>query len=348
MGVAWPRQRILPAAAVVVAVLSWGAVARQRQPGSYGITLLGGIPGAAYPGAEAINNRGQVVVMAGLADGTQRSYLWSNGRLTDLGSLGGTRTWARDLNDRGQVVGESDTARNEHHSFLWERGTMRDLGTLGGRNSGAWGINNGAQVVGQAETRAGEMRAFLWAGGRMVPLRGVAGERGMATHVSDRGVIAGSALFGGAASGAFVWQSGTIRRLGVLPGYDIGTVFGMNSRGQVVGRDERSGLAESAPTRSAAFLWDGQKVAELRGLGGTAHSAFGINASGQVVGVSFATRNGQRAFLITNGRTVDLNDLLPRNSGWGIHWARDINDRGEIVGSGKYRGKSCAYLITPG
>jgi probable HAF family extracellular repeat protein len=55
--------------------------------------------------------------------------------MKDLGTLGGTTSFAFDMNDRGQVVGRSNPGprRAQHIAFLWDPGTgMRDLGALGG------------------------------------------------------------------------------------------------------------------------------------------------------------------------------------------------------------------------
>ena len=65
---------------------------------------------------------------------------------TDLGTLGGSSSYAHGINARGQVVGYSSTASDDWHAFLWEGGTMTDLGTLGGRESEAYGINDRGQV----------------------------------------------------------------------------------------------------------------------------------------------------------------------------------------------------------
>ena len=67
------------------------------------------------------------------------AFLWQNGTMTDLGTLGGTcpvplcvTVQAVTINRKGQVAGRSVTALGEEHAFFWEDGTMTDLGTLGG------------------------------------------------------------------------------------------------------------------------------------------------------------------------------------------------------------------------
>lgn len=54
-----------------------------------------------------------------------------------------------------------------------------------------------------------------------------------------------------------------------------------------------------------------------------------------------------RAFLWERGKMTDLNTLIPRGSGWKLTEAIDINDRGQIVGMGQFRGVEQAFLITP-
>jgi probable HAF family extracellular repeat protein len=62
------------------------------------------------------------------------AFLWENGYMQNLGSLGGTCTVLGDLNDRGQVVGYSYLPDDQiFHAFLWEDQQMKDLGnTFGG------------------------------------------------------------------------------------------------------------------------------------------------------------------------------------------------------------------------
>ena len=44
---------------------------------------------------------------------------------------------------------------------------------------------------------------------------------------------------------------------------------------------------------------------------------------------------------------LDLNDLIPPDSGWLLQRANDINDQGQIVGRGITDGQFRAFLLTP-
>ena len=94
--------------------------------------------------ASWINDRGQVagqsfansVVNASTGYPTMDPFLWQDGKMIDLGTLGGTSGTANWLTARGEVVGTSNLAGDlTHNAFAWQNGKMTDLGTLGGANS---------------------------------------------------------------------------------------------------------------------------------------------------------------------------------------------------------------------
>ena len=104
--------------------------------------------------ATDINNSKQIVGFSTTpSDGSTHAFVHAGDRLEDLGTLGGSSSWAYGINDSGQVVGGSVTAREEFVPFLYDRGTMYDLSTLIADPSGtvpfvAYAINNFGQIVG--------------------------------------------------------------------------------------------------------------------------------------------------------------------------------------------------------
>jgi probable HAF family extracellular repeat protein len=245
--------------------------------------------------------------------GTQtRAFLWQDGVMTDLGTLGGPDAFATYINRSGQVTGPSDTSdipnsitgAPPQDPFLWQKGTngnkMKDLGNLGGAQVAVNGFNSRGDVTGWM-TLEGEQiyHAFLRDGEKLIDLNtssgGLGGNYSFAQALNDSGEVVGIAsLPGDQLFQAFLWQNGLMTNLGTLHGDPCSEAEGINSLGQIVGASQ-SALG-GCNFYTSAFLWE----------------------------------NG--------GPIVDLNDLIPPHSPLLLTGAFWINDKGEIAGGGAPNG----------
>jgi probable HAF family extracellular repeat protein len=86
--------------------------------------------------------------------------------MVDLGSLGGSSSWALSINNSGTVVGYATTRANTYHAFISTNGgRMQDLNKMISPRSGwvllqANGINDAGQIVGDGLFH-GQSHAFL-------------------------------------------------------------------------------------------------------------------------------------------------------------------------------------------
>jgi probable HAF family extracellular repeat protein len=350
------------------------------------LPTLGGTFGNGFGGP---NNRGWVTGDANLAgDQTEHGFLWRDGVMTDLGTLGGLNSSVPTpvRNDRGLITGVAQTAtvdplgefwgtsfvctavpcegsQNLEIGFLWQDGVMAPLPTLGGNNGASLGANNRGQVVGVAETaiqdpncappQVLDFAALIWGPkpGEIQVLPTFPGDSvAAATAINDRGDVVGSSgVCAFPPSFAFsvhavLWRHGRVMDLGNLGGNMLNVAFAINNRGQVVGQSALSGN-----TFTHAFLWQDGVMTDLGTLPGDSISmATDINKKGQVVGNSCDINFNCRTFLWENGVMTDLSTLIPPGSPQ-LTFAGGINDRGEIAGSAfdQTTGASPAFLAVP-
>jgi len=357
------------------------------------LTDLGALPGNDGNNssvASAINNHG---LIAGVAENGNldadtgypeaHAVVWDNGKIRDLGTLGGTQSSAVDVNDLGQVVGGALNTtedplsadfvygfdllgflgRTQVRAFVWRKGVMRDLGTLGGPDAFAIAINQFGQIAGQSYTSSTPNSTtgiptedpFLWTNGKMIDLGTLGGTIGYSIWLNNRGQVTGiSNLAGDVYSHGFLWDRGVLRDL--LPpanGGNYSWVYWINELGDVVG-----GATLSGDQGNDAILWRFGKPIDLGTIGQDVCSeATGMNDFGQIVGISnecsgewgprgWAT---MRAFLWQKGGPmVDLNALVENPTDLHLYWGAYINDSGEILAPGMLStGDIHAALLVP-
>ncbi len=308
--------------------------------GIYGVNIdlgtLGKPDGNSWINWGGINDRGEAVGMSETAEpdptgenicgfGTHLTcvpFLWRDGHLSALPTLGGINGQASAINNRGEVVGFAEdgavdstcpagTTNNRIAlPALWERGKAEELPLVAGDLDGfAYGINDQGQAVGYSGNCSAATHAVMWKDNTAFALQDLGGTgSNFAYAISNRGQIAGQVGLGdGVPFYAAVWRdgaNGAATKIDLLPGDFSAFATGINNRGQVVGND-------FDPT----FSW--------------AHG-----------------------FIWQDGVTTDLNTLISADSNLFIISASNINDRGQISGmatvqTGPNAGNIHAYLLTP-
>lgn len=257
-----------------------------------------------------------------------RGFVWDNGRMHELPTLGGNHGFATGVNNWGQVVGWAETPIHDptctgvqqlqFRAVLWEPrwGKKRELRPYpGDSTSAATAINDRGQAV------------------------GISGD-------CDQAVGRFSALH------AVLWDHGRVIKLPTLGGKTWHTPMDINEWGDVVGFSNPPGPGdpEGDFIAHAFLLTRGSSTARDIGVldGDALSEALAINSWRQVVGVSFGGTAGSSAFLYSRGALHNLNDLADIAPDVLVS-AQDINDAGQITGRVRdgVTGKVMMFVATP-
>jgi len=285
---------------------------------TYSVTDLGSLTFSQSFGS-AINNGGSIVgTFFPAGDG----FVYANGAMQKLPGLTKGGTPAFDVNDSGQIVGQGSNG-TQGEAVLINGASVQDLGNLGS-TSQALGINSAGQVVGYSFIASGSnvSHAFLYGNGSMQDLGTFGGTSSEAYDINDSGAVVGDYTVSGADFHAFLYGNGAVQDLGTLGG-SISRAEAINNSGGI------TGFAAVAGGKLHAFLYANGTMEDLGSLSANSSEGRGINGLGQVVGYyRLADNTTLHGFIYTEGSMLDLNDMVPANSGWVLSEARDVNDAG--------------------
>jgi len=146
----------------------------------------------------------------------QAPFLWKNGHMISLGTLGGQSGQANWVNDSGEVVGNSDLRGDRaYNAFLWNGQRMIDLTPHAAKASANWITDQGDVAGYTCATLASGCTAFLWHHGKLTDLASVGGV--YPTSVNDLDQVVGAKLNANfEPSIAILWANGRAYNLNLL------------------------------------------------------------------------------------------------------------------------------------
>ena len=246
--------------------------------------------------------------------------------IVDLGTLGGTESFAYAINDAGQVVGLSRTAGDEDlHIFLYDHGKLTDLSVLYNVGSGDFSptandINSSGQIVGNIPNG----HAALLSGGVTTDLGTFGGIFSSALGINNLGQIVGYYSAPGLFNHAILYSNGVVTPLGPFDADAISIATAINDSGMITGDATSSFLVPYH-----AFLYNNGVMTDISPFGNSESYARDISNSGEVVGEYLVARDMSfHAFLYSKGVFTDLGVAgSPETNAYAI------NDHEQVVGT---------------
>jgi uncharacterized protein (TIGR03437 family) len=251
------------------------------------------------------------------------------------GALQGLLPFA--LNNAGEYVGTNfQIGAGSLNFFIQSKAIVGNLSGAtptilippGGGGAAAFGLNSLGEVAGASVAQnAVQVMPLLWKNGTAQTLPLLTGyQQGLATSVNDSGVAAGTAfnidfthlIDPNATAHAVLYNNGAVSDLGVISGDRTSMALGINNVGTVVGFSSRN-----VPDFTL-----------------------------QLAPVIYPPGSNFHAFVYSNNKMYDLNRQLVNGAGWQLAYATQINNAGQIVGTGLFTGSDGttnqhAFLLTP-
>ena len=336
------------------------------QTPTYEIIELGtfGTDPSTNSNATGMNELGHVAGLAEDDNGQNHAFLYRDGALINLGGLPGGGGFAngKGVNDLGQVVGQANAPAPggpgwTGRPFVWTEGQGMVDPEPNDPSYGTWcwGINNSGQLA------LSLSEAYFWdpvSGATQIELPGApTGFGSSAWEINNSGEVCGSVRNGSVFLHAFRYDSATdtIEDLHDPVTYAHSEGYGINDNGDI------AGWAVRHDNFKHPMVWaaDGRTIVLPTGDLTQFHvlsQAEHINNAGTVVGLDISGLAeppiGWVAYDVLNAPSpvkFDLRSVLSLEDQ--THWTRmhpfEVNESGQICGTGTIDGKTRAFLMTP-
>ena len=238
------------------------------------------------------------------------------------------------INQAGEVVGQvtrNDAGVERIQAFVYRVGKLTILSEA---QSKAKAINNAGEIAGENSPEG----PAVWSSHSLHGLGGCCGGRALA--LNNRGQVVGELNDREARYGAFIWDAASGMRPIEVPNARNSTALAINDAGDVL-------VQSLAP--NAVFLREQGKLTHVELSTESASQPLALNNCDVIVGEYGANSEYYHAFVWDRKNGFrDLNKLVDVGSDWNLESALDINDRGEIVGTGDYKNNDdTGFLLVP-
>jgi uncharacterized membrane protein len=273
-------------------------------------------------------------IVAGMT-GVHRAVLWhSTSGVEELSVPEGFQfTEAVAITKAGDVViNASDAVGHERRAFLYSHHSL--IG-LAGNQTWAHGSGAASTIVGEwVPNGKTATDAVYWAHAMPHSIELCCG--GTLKAINEQGDMIGDAYDEQGHYHAFAWSSVRGQRI-VGPADSYSSAVAINRAGHIL-----------LQVGSKAYLDDTRQLRQLDLSVKFYNSVQAMNDCDVVVGGYGPVAEQYRAFAWGAAEGLrDLDSLVPPDSGWTLRSATAINDRGEIVGVGKLRGRERGFLLIP-
>ena len=197
--------------------------------------------------ANGINNSGEVVGTGYLSPSNFHAFMYSGGKIRDLGPSGAYQASAYAINTSGQIVGTYSLNSGASGTFLYTNGMMTRVPNPAGTRGGfGVAINDNGEIVGALYPAEGGSHAAKFRDGVWTDLGNLPGAQGSAANaINTAGDIVGTAIFPpiykpfrAGKHVPFISTTGGLVNLNMLipsgSGFTLTDAVGINDSGQIL------------------------------------------------------------------------------------------------------------------
>jgi uncharacterized membrane protein len=250
-----------------------------------------------YPGgianqfAAGINDKGKIVGIVGLPDGSFHGYLLQGKTFKQIDYPGAPASGAFAINKSGLIVGFycDDISCNTGHGFSLMDKNFTPIDYPGGMNTEASGVNAAGDITGSYQSSDGVLHGFLLHKGTFTSFDMPGSVQTAPLSINKQGTIVGDFYANDGNGGhGFILQGGVFTQVDYPGAYGTG-LYGINDSGDMVGGEvDSQGIAHGFLLSGGVFT-----VFDVPFPGQVETGPNGLNNNHQIVGSYGSYGSGQ-------------------------------------------------------